>query len=120
MSMCKYCGAPLGADNANCINDCQDIWKEEPTIVEAKLAPCVELKRKPTPGLKQLLNDLVDLVEKGEVIGITFLCNKGNSTVVYYAGVQELGDQLMAFEDYKFRVMIDRNVANPPPMKKQD
>ncbi len=115
LSTCKYCGAPLR--DGECINACQ----EEPTEVSQRTpAPLVELKRKPMPGLVQVIKDLADLVDKGEIIGITFLCNKGPSTVVYYAGDNDFSTQLVAFEDFKFRILVDRNINNPPKLKGQD
>lgn len=98
---------------------CAAVQDEAPDTVRSQRAPLLELKRPPSASLKQLLKDLMDQVESGKVIGVTFLCNLGNSTSVWYAGTQVLGDQILAFEDYKFRQLVDRNIASDPTFKDQ-
>lgn len=99
----------------------EDEEKVPDTVRSERLpAPVVELKREASPGLIKTLEGLLDEARSGKVIGVTFLCNLGWATRVYFAGTREQGAELIAFEDYKFRNLIERNVEKPPPMVDQD
>jgi hypothetical protein len=92
---------------------------DEKTEVSRPPAPVVELKREACPNLIKCLEGLLEAAKAGEMVGITFLCNKGHSTVVYYAGTRDFGAELAVFEDYKFRMLVDRNIDNAPKMRDQ-
>lgn len=83
-----------------------------PTVPSSRLAPCLPLARKASPGLLHTLKELLSQAEEGKLVGVTFLCNHGNETNVYYAGTINLHDELMAFEDYKFQRMLERNTRS--------
>lgn len=88
-----------------------------PTVPSERMASIVPLKREATPGLIGTLQELLKMAEAGEVVGCVFLVNQGNTTRVWYAGHRDFGMELSAFEDYKFRVLVDRNIENQPTFK---
>lgn len=83
---------------------------DEAPITERVPAPVVALARKPSENLITTLKRLLEQAEKGQLVGVTFLCNEGNTTRVYYNGTQDFHAQLAAWEDYKFGILFDRNL----------
>jgi hypothetical protein len=70
----------------------------------------VELKRPPSESLVCTLERLLARAKEGEIVGAVFLLAHGNSTSCYSRGYQPIAQFLLAFEDWKFQVMFDRNI----------
>jgi hypothetical protein len=81
-----------------------------PTIPSERMPTLVPLARPVDVDLLAQLKRLVELAEKGEVLGMTILANHGHAVSVWHGGEISLSDELICFEDYKFKRMFDRNI----------